>query len=90
MRPRKRLVEEVGRHGGREIKKIGIGDDDRPSGSSGRSSSTSKARATRPRPTTSATEVIGGALPPKLTERGLIEPEGFPLMRHLRAVVAND
>ena len=37
----------------------------------------------------SAIGVIGGALP-KLTERGIIEPEDFPLMRHLRAVVAND
>ena len=37
----------------------------------------------------SAIEVIGGALP-KLTERGIIEPEDFPLMRHLRAVVAKD
>jgi glycerol-3-phosphate dehydrogenase (NAD(P)+) len=37
----------------------------------------------------SAIEVIGGALP-KLTERGIIEPEDFPLIRHLRAVVAKD
>jgi glycerol-3-phosphate dehydrogenase (NAD(P)+) len=37
----------------------------------------------------SAIEVIGGALP-KLTERGIIEPEGFPLIRHLHAVVAKD
>lgn len=36
-----------------------------------------------------AIEVIGGALP-RLTERGLIEPEAFPLMRHLYAVVAED
>lgn len=34
-----------------------------------------------------AIEVIGGALP-RLTERGIIEPEDFPLMRHLHAVVA--
>ncbi len=36
-----------------------------------------------------AIEVIGGALP-RLAERGLIEPEDFPLMRHLYAVVAED
>jgi glycerol-3-phosphate dehydrogenase (NAD(P)+) len=36
-----------------------------------------------------AIEVIGGALP-KLTERGVIVPEDFPLMRHLHAVVALD
>jgi glycerol-3-phosphate dehydrogenase (NAD(P)+) len=36
-----------------------------------------------------AIEVIGGALP-KLTERGIIEPEEFPLMRHLHAVVGLD
>lgn len=36
-----------------------------------------------------AIEVIGGALP-KLTERGLVAPEDFPLMRHLYAVVAED
>jgi glycerol-3-phosphate dehydrogenase (NAD(P)+) len=34
-----------------------------------------------------AIEVIGSALP-KLTERGIIQPEDFPLMRHLHAVVA--
>jgi glycerol-3-phosphate dehydrogenase (NAD(P)+) len=34
-----------------------------------------------------AIEVVGSALP-KLTERGIIEPEDFPLMRHLHAVVA--
>jgi glycerol-3-phosphate dehydrogenase (NAD(P)+) len=33
--------------------------------------------------------VIGGALP-KLTERGIIRPEDFPLLRHLHAVVAKD
>lgn len=36
-----------------------------------------------------AIEVIGGALP-KLTERGLIGPNDFPLMRHLYDVVALD
>src|SRR5215217_7831752 len=36
-----------------------------------------------------AIEVIGGALP-KLTERGIIGPEDFPLMRHLHSVVALD
>jgi glycerol-3-phosphate dehydrogenase (NAD(P)+) len=36
-----------------------------------------------------AIQVIGGALP-QLTERGIIEPADFPLMRHLHAVVAND
>jgi glycerol-3-phosphate dehydrogenase (NAD(P)+) len=36
-----------------------------------------------------AIRVIGGALP-KLTERGVIEAEDFPLMRHLYAVVAED
>ena len=36
-----------------------------------------------------AIEVIGGALP-KLTERGVIEAEDFPLMRHLHAVVGLD
>jgi glycerol-3-phosphate dehydrogenase (NAD(P)+) len=34
-------------------------------------------------------EIIGGALP-RLTERGIIEPEGFSLIRHLHAVVAKD
>lgn len=33
-----------------------------------------------------AIEVIGGALP-KLTERGVVGPEDYPLMRHLHAVV---
>ncbi|HCI80383.1 MAG TPA: glycerol-3-phosphate dehydrogenase [Ktedonobacter sp.] len=33
--------------------------------------------------------VIGDALP-KLTERGIIKPEDFPLLRHLHAVVAKD
>lgn len=33
-----------------------------------------------------AIEVIGGALP-TLTERGVVGPEDFPLMRHLHAVV---
>jgi glycerol-3-phosphate dehydrogenase (NAD(P)+) len=33
-----------------------------------------------------AIQVIGGALP-KLTDRGVIGPEDFPLMRHLHAVV---
>jgi glycerol-3-phosphate dehydrogenase (NAD(P)+) len=33
--------------------------------------------------------VIGGALP-KLTERGLVAPDEFPLMRHLHEVVDND
>jgi hypothetical protein len=32
---------------------------------------------------------ILGALP-KLTERGIIQPEDFPLMRHLHAVIAKD
>jgi glycerol-3-phosphate dehydrogenase (NAD(P)+) len=36
-----------------------------------------------------AIEVIGGALP-RLTERGIIKPEDFPLMRHLHSVVALD
>ena len=36
-----------------------------------------------------AIRVIGGALP-KLTERGVVGPEDFPLMRHLHAVVADD
>src|SRR5919107_1264773 len=36
-----------------------------------------------------AIEVIGGALP-KLTERGIIEQEDFPLMRHLHSVVGLD
>src|SRR5215217_1902455 len=36
-----------------------------------------------------AIEVIGGTLP-KLTERGIIEPEEFPLMRHLHSVVGLD
>ncbi|HET9928027.1 MAG TPA: hypothetical protein VFQ09_04395, partial [Rubrobacter sp.] len=36
-----------------------------------------------------AIEVIGGALP-KLTKRGIIQPEDFPLMRHLHSVVAAD
>ncbi len=36
-----------------------------------------------------AIQVIGGALP-KLTERGIVGPEDFPLMRHLHAVVAED
>lgn len=36
-----------------------------------------------------AIEVIGGALP-KLTERGVIQPDDFPLMRHLHAVIADD
>ena len=36
-----------------------------------------------------AIEVIGGALP-KLTERGIIEAEDFPLMRHLHTVVGLD
>lgn len=36
-----------------------------------------------------AIEVIGGALQP-LTERGVIQPDDFPLMRHLHAVVAKD
>ena len=36
-----------------------------------------------------AIEVIGGSLP-KLTDRGLIGPEDFPLMRHLYSVVALD
>ena len=33
--------------------------------------------------------VIGGALP-RLTERGIIKPEDFPLLRHLHAVIARD
>ena len=36
-----------------------------------------------------AGEVIGGASP-KLTEHRIVEPEDFPLMRHLHAVVARD
>ena len=36
-----------------------------------------------------AIEVIGGALP-KLTDRGIIGPEDFPLMRHLHSVVGLD
>ncbi|MBA3703215.1 MAG: hypothetical protein H0W79_10420, partial [Rubrobacteraceae bacterium] len=36
-----------------------------------------------------AIEVIGGALP-KLTERGIIGAEDFPLMRHLHSVVGAD
>jgi glycerol-3-phosphate dehydrogenase (NAD(P)+) len=36
-----------------------------------------------------AIESIGGTLP-KLTERGIIEPEEFPLMRHLHSVVGLD
>ena len=36
-----------------------------------------------------AIQAIGGALP-KLTDRGIIGPEDFPLMRHLHAVVAQD
>jgi glycerol-3-phosphate dehydrogenase (NAD(P)+) len=36
-----------------------------------------------------AIQVIGGALP-KLTDRGIIGPEDFPLLRHLHAVVAGD
>jgi glycerol-3-phosphate dehydrogenase (NAD(P)+) len=36
-----------------------------------------------------AIRVVGGALP-KLTERGVIAPEDFPLMRHLYEVVALD
>ena len=36
-----------------------------------------------------AIRVVGGALP-KLTERGIITPEAFPLMRHLYEVVALD
>jgi glycerol-3-phosphate dehydrogenase (NAD(P)+) len=36
-----------------------------------------------------AIEVIGGALP-KLTERGIIRSEDFPLMRHLHSVVGLD
>ena len=34
-------------------------------------------------------EIIGGASP-KLTERGIVELEDFPLMRCLHAVVAQD
>ena len=34
-------------------------------------------------------EIIGGASP-KLTERGIVELEDFPLMRRLHAVVAQD
>jgi glycerol-3-phosphate dehydrogenase (NAD(P)+) len=36
-----------------------------------------------------AIQVIGGALP-RLTDRGVIGPEDFPLMRHLHAVVGRD
>ena len=38
---------------------------------------------------TAAIEVMGDALP-KLTERGIIEPEDSPLMRHLHSVVGSD
>jgi glycerol-3-phosphate dehydrogenase (NAD(P)+) len=33
--------------------------------------------------------VIGGALP-KLTERGVVAAEDFPLMRHLHSVIGTD
>ncbi len=49
----------------------------------------SKARERMPGVTlegAAAIEVIGGALP-TLTERGVVGPEDFPLMRHLHAVV---
>jgi glycerol-3-phosphate dehydrogenase (NAD(P)+) len=36
-----------------------------------------------------AIQVIGGALP-RLTERGVVDPADFPLMRHLHAVVVED
>ena len=36
-----------------------------------------------------AGEAIGGVLP-KLTERGVVGPDDFPLMRRLDAVVAQD
>jgi len=36
-----------------------------------------------------AIQVIGGALP-KLTDRGIIGPDDFPLMRQLHAVIAQD
>jgi glycerol-3-phosphate dehydrogenase (NAD(P)+) len=36
-----------------------------------------------------AIQVIGGALP-RLTDRGVIAPEDFPLLRHLHAVVGQD
>jgi len=36
-----------------------------------------------------AIRVIGGALP-KLTERGVVRPDDFPLMRYLHAVVTRD
>jgi glycerol-3-phosphate dehydrogenase (NAD(P)+) len=36
-----------------------------------------------------AIRVIGGALP-KLTERGVVKPDDFPLMRYLHAVVTRD
>ncbi len=36
-----------------------------------------------------AIQVIGGALP-RLTDRGIIGPGDFPLMRHLHAVIARD
>ena len=36
-----------------------------------------------------AAEAIGVASP-KLPERGVLEPEDLPLMRHLHAVVARD
>jgi glycerol-3-phosphate dehydrogenase (NAD(P)+) len=36
-----------------------------------------------------AIQVIGGALP-KLTDRGVIGPEDFPLLRQLHAVVVQD
>jgi glycerol-3-phosphate dehydrogenase (NAD(P)+) len=36
-----------------------------------------------------AAQVIGGALP-KLTDRGTIGPEDFPLLRRLHAVVGHE
>jgi glycerol-3-phosphate dehydrogenase (NAD(P)+) len=52
----------------------------------------SEARASMPGITlegAAAIAVIGGAMA-KLTERGVIAPEDFPLMRHLHAVISED
>ncbi len=52
----------------------------------------SEARARMPGVTlegAAAIEVIGGAVA-RLTQRGILAPEDFPLMRHLHAVIAED
>ena len=52
----------------------------------------SEARARMPGVTlegAAAIEIIGGAVA-RLTERGIVAPEDFPLMRHLHAVIAED